>query len=611
MPVRGRMGACLSFRRKLLLTSSATVFVVVVAVAWTVSSLTRSAFERINEERTLALIRQFQREFDRRGDEVVQLIQTIARGEAAARMALDLHRPQPDYGNYVEVGKSLAESHGLDFLEFVDSQKRIISSAQWPAKFGYQDASVDLTSVSRGAYLKRESLPQATALGLVAVRPATGGELYVTGGKRLDNNFLSTLDLPAGMHAWLYQNASPDVSAQQIIAASGDTVEAEKIEPLVRQVLADGKEHRATIHWTASSDNDEVMHAIALPGPDGLVAGVLLIGSSQRPYVELNRRVRHIALLVGGAGILLTVFLSSWAAIRVTRPVEQLAAAARSVAGGDLGTKVEISSHDELRDLADAFNRMTAELREQSDRLVQAERVAAWRELARRLAHELKNPLFPLQLTVENLVRAHAQNPEIFEEMFRESTATLLAEIANLKSTIGRFSEFSRMPRPHFERVDLNELVRQVVHVFQAQWHSDGKVECQLQLDKSIPLIAADSDLLHRALSNLVLNAMDAMPAGGTITLSTVRRENDRIGLEVRDTGAGLTPEECQRLFTPYYTTKQHGTGLGLAIVQSIVSDHHGTISVRSAAGRGTVFTIDLPRNWDKLSTGQTESARP
>jgi signal transduction histidine kinase len=597
----------LSFRRKLLLAFSATVFVVVMAVAWTVSSLTRSAFDRINEERTLALIRQFQREFDHRGDEVVQQVESIARGEAAARMALELHRPPPDYGSYVDEAKSIADSHRLDFLEFVDSQKRIISSAQWPAKFGYQESSLDLNSVSRRAYLKQENLPQGSALGLFAVRPAAGGELYVAGGKRLDKNFLGTLDLPSGMRALLYQDAAPDFSAQQIID-SGDGAEAEKIAPLVGEVLRDGKEHRGTIHWTASRDDDEVMHAIALPGPDGRIAGVLLIGSSLQPYVELNRRVRDIALLVGGAGILLTVFLSSWAAMRVTRPVEQLAAAARSVAGGNLATKVEVSSHDELRDLADAFNRMTYELREQSDRLVQAERVAAWRELARRLAHELKNPLFPLQLTVENLVRAHGQNPVIFEEMFRESTATLLAEIANLKSTIGRFSEFSKMPQPNFQQLDLNELVQQVARVFQAQWQSDAKIECRLELDNGLPPIAADSDLLHRAISNLVLNAIDAMPAGGTITLATSRSENERVGLEVRDTGTGLTSEECERLFTPYYTTKQHGTGLGLAIVQSIVSDHHGTISVRSVAGRGTVFTIELPRNWARRSSGKTES---
>jgi nitrogen fixation/metabolism regulation signal transduction histidine kinase len=229
--------------------------------------------------------------------------------------------------------------------------------------------------------------------------------------------------------------------------------------------------------------------------------------------------------------------------------------------------------------------------------LLQAERVAAWRELARRLAHELKNPLFPLQLTVENLVRARQQNPEQFEEVFRESSRTLLAEIANLKGIIGRFSEFSKMPQPQLQRVQVNEVIRGVVQLFQAQLEAPGraKISCELELDPHLEAVAADAELLHRAISNLVLNAMDAMPQGGVLTLRT-RTEDAKVLIEVEDTGSGLTPEECARIFTPYYTSKRHGTGLGLAIVQSVVSDHGGSIRVKSEPGRGTSFVIELPR---------------
>src|SRR5262249_12081455 len=154
---------------------------------------------------------------------------------------------------------------------------------------------------------------------------------------------------------------------------------------------------------------------------------------------------------------------SSWAAARVTRPVEQLAQAAGEIAAGNWKAQVNSESQDEIGELAHAFNRMTRDLLEQRERLVQAERVAAWRELARRLAHELKNPLFPLQLTVENLVRAREQGDEQFEEIFRESAATLLSEIAGLKNTIGRFSEFSKMPQPKFESVRVREMLQNVV----------------------------------------------------------------------------------------------------------------------------------------------------
>ena len=320
------------------------------------------------------------------------------------------------------------------------------------------------------------------------------------------------------------------------------------------------------------------------------------MGSSRRTYVDLERRIRSAALLVGGAGIIVAILLSGWIASRVTRPVERLASAARQVAEGNWDTQVQATSSDELGELADSFNRMTRELVEQKEQLVQTERVAAWRELARRLAHELKNPLFPLQLTVENLLRARQQSPEIFEEIFRESSATLLAEISNLKAIISRFSEFSKMPQPQFQSVSLNESARAVARLFQAQFQTRerGSIECKLELDDQLPEVPADPDLLHRAISNLVLNGMDAMPDGGRLTLRT-RHDSHSVSIEVSDTGTGLTPEECERLFTPYYTSKQHGTGLGLAIVQSVVSDHAGKITAESTPGHGTTFRIRLP----------------
>ncbi len=295
---------------------------------------------------------------------------------------------------------------------------------------------------------------------------------------------------------------------------------------------------------------------------------------------------------MAGGGILLGVVISWWATARVTRPVRALAAGAREVAGGNWSARVDVRSGDEIGALAEAFNQMTRQLAEQRDRLIQSERVAAWRELARRLAHELKNPLFPLQITVENLQRARDQHPEQFDEVFRESTATLLAELANLRRIIGRFSDFARMPPPELQPVDLNQLMESTRKLFEAQLQA-SPVRLHLDLAPALPTIQADPDQISRALQNLVLNAIDAMPQGGDLTIRT-RARDGAVELEVSDTGQGLTPEECQRLFTPYYTSKAHGTGLGLAIVQSVVSDHKGRISVDSEPGKGTTFRIEL-----------------
>ena len=609
-PGPGGKRKAMMFRRKLLAVFALTVFLSVAAVALLVSAVTRRAFERSEEERTAELVTQFRREFNRQGEDVVRRVETMAASEEVSRMAVKLNRPQADVGPYFELAKTTAENSRLDFLEFVESDGTIISSAQWPARFGYPEGGVGgfAASAEQGAFLKQEELQDGTALGLFAVRAARVGErpVYVIGGRRLDKSFLSGLDMPVGMRALLYENQSERFAAELLVDPSEPAMEnvrpAEKLEPLVDAVRQSKQEMSSLVHWSDDKAEDEVFHAIPLlgvgAGKGRPLLAILLIGNSRRSYVELMRRIRSAALMVGGGGILLAILLSSWAAARVTRPVEQLAHAAQEVAAGNWNARVDVLGDDELGQLADSFNRMTTELLGQRERLIQAERVAAWRELARRLAHELKNPLFPLQLTVENLVRARQQNPEQFEEVFRESSRTLLAEIANLKGIVGRFSEFSKMPQPKLQPVQVNEVIRGVAQLFQVQLEAPGraKISCELELDPHLEPVAADAELLHRAISNLVLNAMDAMPQGGTLTLRS-RDESGKVAIEVADTGAGLTPEECEQIFTPYYTSKLHGTGLGLAIVQSVVSDHGGRIRVQSDPGRGTTFVIELPRN--------------
>ncbi|MGB7600251.1 MAG: ATP-binding protein [Candidatus Sulfotelmatobacter sp.] len=595
------------FRRKLLAVFALTVFLSVAAVAWLVSEVTRRAFVRSDDERTAALVAQFRREFNRQGEEVTRRVETIASSETVSRMAVALNRAPADPGPYFELAKTTAENSHLDFLEFVESDGTIISSAQSPAKFGHRESDFGsfAEAPDQAAFLKQEELQDGTELGLCAVR-STHGErpVYVIGGRRLDKDFLSALDLPAGMRALLYQNRGDHFSPDWLIDPAGSITDEKhslsNLQPVVDAVRKYGQEMSGVVAWSQDRADDEVFHAIPLRGAgtasDRPLLAILLIGNSRRTYVELKRHIRSAALLVGGGGIVLAILLSSWAAARVTRPVERLAHAAQEVAAGNWDVRVDVSGHDELGRLADSFNRMTTELLAQKERLVQAERVAAWRELARRLAHELKNPLFPLQLTMENLVRARQQSPEQFEEVFRESSRTLLAEIANLKGIIGRFSEFSKMPQPQLRPVQVNDVVRGVMQLFQAQLAAPerAKIKCDLQLDPHLIAVPADSELLHRAISNLVLNAVDAMPQGGKLTLRT-QQEAGRVQIEVADTGPGMTAEERERIFTPYYTSKANGTGLGLAIVQSVVSDHGGRVWAQGAPGQGTTFVIELP----------------
>ncbi len=565
----------MTFRTKLLVISSFTIAGAVALVTGAVSVSTRRAFERMDSERRNALLDQFRREIDARGREIAKQVEAAAASPAVRQIVAgtaEYDRAQAE-----------AERDSLDFLDVVQADLTIISSAHWPARFGYKNdwemAAADWNAPD--AFLARIPTADGVATALIAIRPAPGGKGYVAAGRRLNPDFLKSLGVTPGMRGLLW------LGRGDVIDPSGPVQDPEKLAPLM-----EGRGN--VVQWTESPSSAEAFQAMPL-AHNGKTLGVLLAGTSLREQLRLGRAILWVGVLVGGSGIVIGVLLGWWTTERITRPVERLAAGARAVAEGDWSARVEVASKDEIGELAQAFNRMGEQIMEQRERALQAERVAAWRELARRLAHELKNPLFPLQITIENLQRARERAASEFDEVFRESTATLLEELANLKTIVARFSDFAKMPAPRFEIVDVNETVRGVMKLYEPRL---GRIERRMELENGELRIHADGEQLRRALGNLVLNAIDTMSyagsSGGTLLVTTAKIESGA-RLSVSDTGQGLTEEECARLFTPYYTTKQHGTGLGLAIVQSVVSDHHGRISVASEPGRGATFTIDLP----------------
>jgi two-component system, NtrC family, nitrogen regulation sensor histidine kinase NtrY len=611
-----------NLRQKLLLLLSLMVAVIVAAVAWTVLVRIREVFEQRDQEETALFVSQFQREFQHRSAEVAAAVDRIAASERLRGMAIQITQ-SGDAAPFLNEAQSLAQDAQLDFLEIVGPDSNIVSSAQWPARFDYPEPAVNAT---QSTFLKAEELSDgASALGLFAVRSvrrieaAGTTQVRIIGGKRLDQSFLSDLPVAPGMTISLYNDSTSypnQTSASQqtrsgfdparFVSSTGPVANPARYQSLIDAARKNGQPASAILYLTSRREDSVNATAIPLQSDAGVVLAVLTVAISRSGMVEAQQHIRAIAYGVAAGGILLAIVASLWIAARVSRPIEQLAQAAEEVARGNWETRVTERGHDEISVLAHSFNHMTGELVAQRDRLVQTERVAAWRELARRLAHELKNPLFPLQLTVENLVRARELPAEEFEEVFRESTQTLGMEIANLKTIIGRFSDFSRMPKPQLERVDANEALRRVALLYfppearatqptTIDTNLESKIKCTLEVATDPMFIDADPELLHRALSNLVLNAMDAMPDGGTLTLSA-QPKGEGAELRVSDTGEGLTPEECERLFTPYYTTKQHGTGLGLAIVQSVVADHNGSISVESRIGGGATFVITLPK---------------
>ena len=584
----------MSLKTKLLLLVTLSITASVGAVAWLIEERAHEAFRQVEQERTSALVNQFRREFEHEGEEITRAVEAIAGSDEIQRTVTELANGA-EYANYVNAAAANAASQQLDFLDLIAPDGAIISSAHWPARFGYKERwFLDLPSaLPQQAFLKHIETPQGSVLAMICFRPVHvhGLSFYLIGGRKLDA-VLQSLSAPEGLRVSIF--SAPEQGSGELMGAAKESFSATKTTDLVQQVLEQRKEAATTVDLNPALGQEEIVHAIPLPGYTDRVPAVLLVANSLEQELRLEQRIRNISLITAGLGVFIGVVVSGIGAARFTRPIKNLAQAATEIGQGNWDVRVETSGKDEIGKLALAFNQMTFELMGQRERLVQSERVAAWRELARRLAHELKNPLFPLQITVENLLRARQNSPQEFDEVFQESTTTLLAEITNLKTIIGRFSDFSKMPAPQLQAVDLNEMVRSVAQLFQGQLNREpGRIKPEIQLG-DLPPISADPVLLRRVIENLVLNAIDAMPKGGTLTFRTASADRFVV-FELSDTGAGLTPEECARLFTPYYTTKQHGTGLGLAIAQSVVSDHQGKISVSSRKGQGTTFHVELP----------------
>ncbi len=383
-----------TFRTKLLLIFSFTMAGAVALVTGGVLLSARRSFERVDGERRQALLDQLRAEMDARGVEIGRAVERTA----ASAIVQQLLAGTADYDR----AQALAEQESLDFLDVVKPDLTILSSAHFPARFGYKN-DWQMTPedwASADAFLARIPLQEGTAIALVAVRPIAANGGYVAGGRRVTPDFLKALGQAPGMRALLW------IPPADLIDARGEKLESDRLAGLMQAVLHSGREATGVIQWNKDRSSSEALLAFPLLRR-GQASGILMAGTSLAEQLALEREILWIGVAVGGAGILLGVLIGWWATERVTRPVEQLVGGARAVAAGIWSTRVEVTSKDEIGELAAAFNQMTAQLVEQRERAIQAERVAAWRELARRLAHESQEPT----VSSSDHHREHAAGP--------------------------------------------------------------------------------------------------------------------------------------------------------------------------------------------------------
>ncbi len=293
--------------------------------------------------------------------------------------------------------------------------------------------------------------------------------------------------------------------------------------------------------------------------------------------------------------LLLSILIGFLLSDEIIRPVVHLEDAIQRVISGDYSFRILTRSGDELAVLVDSFNSMISELEQSRTKLRQTEKVTAWQEIAQRMAHEIKNPLTPIKLSAQRIQRAYTQESPKLGRVIESSVDSISQEIEHLNQLVGEFRDFAKLPAPYFQPVDVHELISKVLITYQPSY---PHVEVDIEYMEHIS-ISLDPHQMTRVFSNLLKNSFESInEEKGTISISTdlVRKGHTHYcRIKIEDSGRGIPRELEQKVFHPYFTTKESGTGLGLPIVERIVSDHQGQIWFETEEQIGTTFYIDLP----------------
>jgi signal transduction histidine kinase len=568
MKLRGR------FTLTLALAALVPISVAAVVTRQVIASRERGRYAAERDEATQTLTR----ELERLRQGVTEAAQSLAAHDnpLVGEMLLDYATGNGELDATAqrklrERSKPFMSGLSLDVLTITGPDDVVQISPHYSAKIGDVDRSVREQASTHGesAYYAIESTMTRRAkeeqLVAMAARLSRdeGYTVALRAGRRLDDDMLDTL-------------RSNDRVDARIVSADGKDV----------LIPPKGKD------WAALAKDPPIRQP--LPGPDGKPVAFAEVAVSDGGLDQILRDTALISVLLAFGALAAVVLVGMLVARRTARDLDLLVEGSLAAARGDLDHRVPVRSKDEVGAVASAFNFMMEDLKTSKEKLVIAERIAAWQDIARRLAHEIKNPLTPIQMAMDTLRKSWKKQHPSFDEILDESTRTVLEEADRLKKIVAEFSDFARMPKPELSRIDLNEIVRSALSLYQ------GAVKVDSRLAPDLPEIDGDKGQLTQVLLNLVENARDAigMREDGRIRVTTKRGEaNDRALLVVEDNGPGVPPELKDKVFAPYFTTKQAkgGTGLGLAIVHRIVSDHGGRITISDARERGARFTIELP----------------
>jgi two-component system nitrogen regulation sensor histidine kinase NtrY len=546
----------LAFKITLLLFGTTTLFILIVSAYF--YSLINQNFttqaETLMQQSTALLQQRMESLKVRLQTEMQQLAGTVFT-ENESTLAAILKTP-PDFNTeVVGFAEKLRRRTTLHFLYVISSDGFIISNSLTQAAFGKPDVRPGFP-VDKPAYVFEDSAR------LELKRRVTFGKhmLYLRGGYLLKDSF---------------EKISP--------ASGGIRYEFVEVSPgstLVEETTSSSSEWTRSLLFRDFQDKPVVKIVVAI---------------SKKEWIEQKRELLSKSFLFIGGALLLCLPTGYLLSLSISRPVRNLRNAAQKMTAGDLAVRVQEEGSGEIGELMAAFNRMAEQLQENQKKLVQTERIAAWQEIARHLAHEIKNPLTPIRTSITNLRLCMEKAPEKFAEIFLESSESIVEEVEKLRHLADEFARFARLPAPNLQKGSLNDTVQKSLSLYKGTAPENIAIEFGAG---DLPNFEFDPEQISEVVHNLVQNSVDAIVQNGRIKISTgVRNHTERAwaSLTVQDDGMGMNEKIQQQAFTPYFTTKPKGTGLGLAIVHRIVNEHGGKILIESEPGKGTTFEILLP----------------
>ncbi|MBD3217235.1 MAG: HAMP domain-containing protein [candidate division Zixibacteria bacterium] len=542
---------------------------------------------RIESDNVRTALESVRTHFEREGENLSQRVGRALRADDYQLLQILLtkdNQGQIDQSRLIDLTGEYQNLLKLDFLEIISPNGMVLASGIRPtdfnraADFEFIDQILENgTTTGFTSYRMGEEKILSYLNGQVLAYNDSTVAVFV-GGIFLDDYYLREMQLP-------YNVQSAVLSGRNLFASTFDPNIEELLNLELKNRIAEeftnefelGDVEYTPYYQLLYSLEEDTRYQIMLLYPPSYAR--LLTSQSFRIYG-----------VVAIAGILIAGLLGYAFAQRLSSPIKELALAAEKISEGRFDRKIIWFSNDELGTLVDGFNEMYDRLKRSQQKLIQAEKLAAWNQMARKVAHEIKNPLTPIKISIEDLKRSYRKHEKEYAQILESASSTIINEIDKLKRIVDEFSSFARLPSPDLKQIDTVRLVEDSLKLYN-NLIQEGRLIIKVKDDPGNVL--ADKGLFSQALVNIVKNSFEADPEGKIEV--TINHEEDHAIISIKDHGPGISDRIRAQMFTPYFTTKAGGSGLGLVITQRILFDHEADISVNSEEGKGTEFAIRIP----------------